>query len=97
MSSREMITLVIYDISDDALRLKVASYLKSRGLKRIQRSAFAGPLSSAARSELIAGLRRLVRGKQVNIQVYPLTPASFNQRVIIGAEINYDEEERLIT
>jgi len=92
-----MITLVIYDISDDKLRTKVANYLKSKGLKRVQRSAFAGPLSSAARSELIAGLRRLVRGRPVNIQVYPLTPASFNQRVVIGVEIRYDEEERLIT
>ncbi len=93
----DLITLVIYDIPDDKLRFKVAKYLKSKGLRRIQKSAFAGPLSSAGRSELVAGLRRLVRGRKVNIQIYPLTPASFNQRVVIGVEIKYDEEERLIT
>jgi len=93
----ELITLVIYDIPDDKLRLKVAKYLKSKGLKRIQKSAFAGPLSTAGRVELVAGLRRIVRGEKVNIQIYPLTPASFNQRVVIGVEIKYDEEERLIT
>lgn len=93
----ELITLVIYDIPDNKLRFKVAKYLKSKGLKRIQKSAFAGPLSKASRAELIAGLRKLVKGKEVNIQIYPLTPASFNQRVVIGVEIKYDEEERLIT
>ena len=93
----ELITLVIYDIPDDNLRLKVAKYLRSRGLRRIQKSAFAGPLSSSGRVELVAGLRRIVEGQKVNIQVYPLTPASYRQRVIIGVELDYEEEERLIT
>lgn len=93
----ELITLVIYDIPDDKLRFKVAKYLKSKGLKRIQKSAFAGPLSKAGRVELVAGLKRIVKGEKVNIQIYPLTPASFNQRVVIGVEIEYSEEERLIT
>lgn len=92
----ELITLVIYDIPDDKLRLKVAKYLKSKGLKRVQKSAFAGPLSSSGRVELIAGLKKLSRGERVNIQIYPLTPASYRQRVVIGVELDY-EEERLIT
>lgn len=94
----ELITLVIYDIPDDKLRLKVSKFLRSKGLKRIQRSAYAGKLSSSERANLIAGLRRLVEGHQVNIQIYPLTPASYNQRVIIGVEMEYgDEEEVVIT
>jgi len=90
---REMLTLVIYDITDDALRLKVAKFLRSRGLKRIQKSAFIGPLTSSERADLIAGLRRLVRGHdKVNIQVYPLTEASYRRRVVIGVELSYDDE-----
>ena len=96
MSSLELITLVIYDIPDDDLRYQVAKYLKSKGLKRIQKSAFAGPLTSAQRAELIAGLRRLIKGREANIQVYPLTPASFNQRVVLGVELKYEEEEHVI-
>jgi len=92
----ELITLVIYDIPDNALRYKVASYLKSKGLKRVQKSAFAGPLTTGRRAELIAGLRKLIHGQQANIQVYPLTPASFNQRVVLGVELSYEEEEHLI-
>ena len=93
----ELITLVIYDIPDDDLRLRVAKYLLSKGLKRVQKSAFAGPLTSSQRSELISGLRRLVAGRRANIQVYPLTPASYAQRVSIGVELSYEEEDRLLT
>lgn len=93
----KLITLVIYDIPDDNLRLKVAKYLRSKGLKRVQKSAFAGPLSSSDRTNLVAGLRKLVEGEKANIQVYPLTPASYNQRVVIGVELEYEDEEVVVT
>jgi CRISPR-associated protein Cas2 len=93
----ELITLIIYDITDDELRQTVAKYLRQKGLKRIQKSAFAGPLTSAQRSEIIAGLQRIIKGKEkVNIQIYPLSPSSFNQRIVLGAEIDYEKEEIVI-
>jgi len=97
VATTELITLVIYDIPDDDLRLKVAKFLLSKGLKRVQKSAFAGPLTSSQRADLVAGLKKLVAGRKANIQVYPLTPASYAQRVSIGVELRYDEEDRLIT
>ena len=88
-----MHVLVIYDITDDKLRSRVADFLKSKGLTRVQKSAFIGPLTSSERADLIAGLRRLVRGHdKVNIQVYPLTEASYRRRVVIGVELSYDDE-----
>jgi len=92
------LTLVIYDITDDDLRLRVARFLRSKGLKRIQKSAFIGPLTSSERTNLVAGLKRLVRGyDKVNIQVYPLTEASYNRRVVIGVQLDYEEDDELIT
>ncbi len=93
----EMITLVIYDITDDDLRLKVAKFLKVMGLKRVQKSAFAGPLTSSKRSDCIAGLKRLIKDAKANVQIYPLTEASYRQRIIIGTEIDYDNEESILT
>jgi len=88
--SRELI-LVIYDISDDGLRLKVADFLRSKGLTRVQKSAFVGPATSALRIEVEAGLKRLVRGKKgVNIQIYPIPPSSYSRRVVIGELKEYD-------
>lgn len=92
-----MLTLIIYDITDDELRNKVASFLKSKGLKRIQKSAFLGELTSSERVNVEAGLRIIIKGyERVNIQIFPLTPASYNQRSVIGAEMTYDEEVYLV-
>ena len=92
-----MLTLVIYDITDDELRSKVASFLKSKGLKRIQKSAFLGELTSSERVNVEAGLKLLVRSHdRVNIQIFPLPSSSYGQRVVIGVELNYDEEGYLV-
>ena len=53
-----MKTLVIYDISEDDVRLRVMEVCKNCGLSHIQKSAFLGPLSSSRRKELIASLRK---------------------------------------
>ncbi|MHC1601495.1 MAG: CRISPR-associated endonuclease Cas2 [Candidatus Nezhaarchaeales archaeon] len=92
-----MMVLVIYDIPDDNLRLQVAKYLKRMGLNRVQKSAFIGDLTPALRAELVTGLQRLIRGKKANIQIYPLTQASFNQRIVLGVTLIYDDEDRLLT
>ena len=77
--------LVIYDISDDRLRQRVADYLKSKGFTRIQKSAFIGRSIPVIKAEVEAGLKRIVKGRDgVNIQLYPLPPSSFHRRVVIG-------------
>ena len=98
MVQLRLLTLVIYDITDDDLRLRVARFLRSKGLKRIQKSAFIGPLTSSERANLVAGLRRIVRGyDKVNIQVFPLTEASYRRRVVIGVDTVHEDEESIIT
>ncbi len=91
-----MLTLIIYDITEDEVRLRVADFLKVKGLKRIQKSAFIGDLTSSQKVDIEAGLRRLVKNARANIQIYPLTPASYNMRIVIGVEISYDEEGHVL-
>ncbi len=86
-----MLTLIIYDITEDDVRNRVADFLRSKGLKRIQKSAFIGDLNSSQKTDIEAGLRRLVKDAKANVQIYPLTPASYNMRTVIGVELNYDE------
>ena len=85
--------LVIYDITDDKLRNNVASFLKSKGLIRVQKSAFLGRATKAIRVEVEAGLRRLVRGEKANVQIYPIPPSSFSRRVVIGVNLDYESGE----
>lgn len=92
-----MITLVIYDISDDIVRSRIAKACKQFGLSRIQKSAFLGDLPSAKRKELISRLRRIFGNNKGNIQIFVLCRADFALREIIGnAEFEEDEEIVLV-
>ena len=94
LSVRQPVTLVIYDIRDDRLRFRVARFLRGLGLSRIQKSAFVGVLSGGLRSELEAGLRRILFGKSMyNVQIYTLTPAAYDNRVILSEGYVVEEEE----
>jgi len=91
-----LITLVIYDITEDDVRLRVAKFLRSKGLTRIQKSAFIGNLTVSQRKDVENGLAKLIFGKKANVQIFPLTPASYSQRVVLGVELKYDDQDRLI-
>jgi CRISPR-associated protein Cas2 len=94
--SEGLITLVIYDITEDDVRLRVARFLRAKGLTRIQKSAFIGSLTVSARKDVENGVSKLIYGKKANVQIYPLTPASYSQRVVLGVELRYDDQDRLI-
>ena len=92
-------TLVIYDISDDGLRLRVSKVCESFGLVRIQKSAFLGKMESSYRKELIAKLRMLLNREgcdRDNIQVFVFSSQCLYDRVIIGRQFGVKVEERLL-
>lgn len=88
-----MMTLVIYDISDDSVRLRISNLCKRFGLSRIQKSAFLGEISSSRRKELVKKLRRSLRG-QGNIQVFVICKPDFSLREVIG-DVSEIEDENL--
>lgn len=91
-----MFTLVIYDISDDELRAKVAQACKRFGLVRVQRSAFSGRISSSLRKELIAVLSKMVEEGEDNIQVYVVCEPDYTLRVELGKPFKGEESEMLV-
>ncbi|AIG97424.1 CRISPR-associated endoribonuclease Cas2 [Archaeoglobus fulgidus DSM 8774] len=90
-----MMTLVIYDISDDRVRNRISAICKRFGLSRIQRSAFLGEITSSRRKELIERLRRSLRGDG-NIQIFVICKPDFALRVIIGEMDEHEDEEVII-
>jgi CRISPR-associated protein Cas2 len=90
-------TLVVYDISDNDIRLKVSEICKKFGLSRIQRSTFLGHLTSMQRKELIAALRRAFGNTDGNIQIFVICRADMILREIIGKTFEeYAKDELLI-
>jgi CRISPR-associated protein Cas2 len=75
--------LVVYDISDDGRRTKVADVCLDYGLDRIQYSAFLGDLAPTHQEELMLKLERVLGRKTGNIQLFPLCARDWQGRRVI--------------
>ena len=72
MRVTEVRTLVIYDVEDDRVRLRVARACKEFGLEHIQYSAFSGPLNATHRGELCSRLKDTLGRVAGRILVLPI-------------------------
>jgi len=77
--------VVVYDISDDAKRLRLADELKGLGLSRIQRSAFAGRLDSSRLKDLYRVCERYATGEGDVIHVFTLCGYDWSRRRAFGS------------
>ena len=75
--------LLIYDISHDGVRAKVADACLDYGLERIQYSAFMGELSWVHQKELLLQIKRRIGKHDANIQLFPLDEKSWTSRRVI--------------
>ena len=91
-----MDTIVIYDITDNSLRAKVARTLMDWGCIRIQKSAFWGNLSPNARENLRLQLEEMMEGYDGNIQLYPLCSKCFDMRENVGEDYVVKEEDVVV-
>jgi len=85
--------LVIYDITDDSLRLQVAETLKDYGLAHIQYSAFLGALKRNQLNSLNVDLVRLIGEAVENVQIYPVCDMCFRGCRMVGKPKRYDLEK----
>lgn len=67
-----MKVLVVYDITNDSLRNKIADVLKDFGLVRIQKSAFIGYLASEERKDLEKVLSRMNLEGNDRTDIFPI-------------------------
>ena len=75
--------LLIYDISHDGVRAKVADACLDYGLERVQYSAFLGELSWIHQKELLLHIKRRIGKHDANIQLFPLDEKSWTSRRVI--------------
>ena len=91
--------LVIYDISDDNLRLRASELLKDFGLLRIQYSAFADDVSKNRREMLEIRLRSDVLNHRSvvdtdRVYLLPTCDACFGQATFLGSKSRFPDRER---
>jgi len=68
----ELRTLLIYDIQDDRIRLRVSETCLDYGLARIQFSAFLGTLNRNKREELFLKLSTILDSNAGKILLQPI-------------------------
>lgn len=78
--------LLLYDISNDNKRGKIADACLDYGLDRIQYSAFQGWLPPTLREELFLKAQNILGKLSGNIQLFPICADDWKKRLVIEQE-----------
>jgi len=81
---------IIYDITDNRIRSKVAKECKKAGLERVQKSVFLGKLKSSRFDELAEKCRSLIEEDQDSVYLFPFCQDDFKRIVVLGQ--GFDKE-----
>lgn len=76
--------LLLYDITNDRIRSKVACTCEDYGLDRIQYSAFYGRLTRNLQGELMLKLHHLLGSEQGCIQLIPISTDDWEKRMEVS-------------
>jgi CRISPR-associated protein Cas2 len=76
-----MHVLVLYDITDDRIRHKVAVACEDYGLDRLQFSAFFGQLSRTHQEELMLRIDKLLAHQPARVHLIPVAVTEWEKRL----------------
>lgn len=79
-----MILWVLYDISDDRARSKVARCCKQAGLYRVQYSVFLGEVSATERDALRLDIEDEINEDLDKVYLFSLTKKELKQAILLG-------------
>ena len=82
--------LLMYDISHDGTRTKVADACLDYGLDRVQYSAFVGNISRNLQEELMLKVRKLLGKRDGRIWLIPICHKDWQKRQVV------EQGERLL-
>ena len=94
MSTKDPNLLLVYDISNDSKRTKIADACLDYGLDRIQFSAFLGWLLPTQQEELFLKVKKLLGKKEGNIQMFPVCADEWAKRKVIDQKIEESGEKK---
>jgi CRISPR-associated protein Cas2 len=79
-----MLTWVVYDISKDRTRTKIAKRCLDFGLYRVQKSVFLGDLAASRVEEILLFSQELLDLKTDAVYVFPMCREDFDKVRIVG-------------
>ncbi|MEM4591984.1 MAG: CRISPR-associated endonuclease Cas2 [Sulfolobales archaeon] len=84
-----MIILVVYDVSDNNVRLRLSNYLLDKGLARIQRSVFIGKILPTMMKDIERVLPKYVVSESDVIHLIPLLEYSIKYTKYWGKPLSH--------
>jgi len=81
-----MIVLLIYDISHDGTRNKVADLCLDYGLDRVQYSAFQGELKRTHQEELMLKIKKKLGKRAGDVRLIPICDKDWQARLQVKNE-----------
>lgn len=85
-----MLTWVIYDISNDRTRAKIAEQCLDIGLQRVQKSVYLGDLKPNRVDEVIEFSKQLLDLTTDSVYVFPMCQEDFDKVRILGQSFDRD-------
>jgi len=85
-----VITWVIYDVSDDKIRGKIAKFCNEYGLYRVQKSAFLGDLNKNTKDELLLKCKEITDEETDSVYIFPMCDDDFKKVKMIGRAFDKD-------
>ncbi len=79
-----MIVWVLYDISEDKARTKIAKHCKQSGLYRVQYSVFLGTLNANERDSLQLEIEELMNPETDSVYIFPMNKSELQQCALLG-------------
>ena len=79
-----MLTWVVYDISNDRTRTKIANRCLDYGLYRVQKSVFLGDIALNRIEEIILFSRELMNLETDSVYLFPMCQEDFDKVRIVG-------------
>jgi CRISPR-associated protein Cas2 len=85
-----MVTWVVYDISSDGVRGKVAKMCKEYGLYRVQKSAFLGDMNKNEKDELLLRCKEIVDEENDSVYIFPMCDDDYRKVKMLGKAFDKD-------
>ncbi len=79
-----MIVWVMYDITDDKVRGRVAKACKQSGLYRVQKSVFLGSLENSEKDSLGLQIEDLIDEEVDSVYLFPMSKDELKDTVLMG-------------
>lgn len=84
MKGTETLVWIVYDITDDRVRSKVAKLSKEAGLYRVQKSVFLGTIERNRLDELHLQIEDLMDEETDSVYIFPMCEPDFKKVILLG-------------